>query len=397
MRRPLALSLLGLLVPVAASAGPRTIEGHVVEATGRYTEDGSRIVTEARVRTADGTEVTVSQLGGTVDGLTMRQWPGPEPLLAGMRVAVATHDDTDLDNRAHLVVDDVRVLAMPPGFVRTGPTKGGKSLFWESGCVFLVIDADGTKHLPGETELPLIDQAIATWNTAGAGCSYLQLKKAATAKHEVGKDYTNVIKFRDMSWCRPKIKDDPARCYSEAAAGITTAVFVDDPKSARDGAIVDADIELNGVNFAISNNGVTLGIQSCKAELLNTLTHELGHLQGMEHTCRVADDPPRVDDLGRPVPLCTQTSDPEIIDATMYPFQDCSETKKQSLEPDDIDFLCKVYPKADDPGTCAEVEPSKPGCGGCASSAPGSPLGPLALTAVTTVWLLRRRRGIVSA
>lgn len=394
MRLLIAPVLLGLLVPGTAGAAPRTVEGLVVEATARWTEDEDRIVTEARVRTADGTEVTVSQLGGTADGLTMRQFPGPEPLVTGMRVAIAAHDDTDLDHRAHLVVDDVRVIAMPEGFVRTGPTKGGHSLYWESGCVFVVIDADGTKELPGETEFPLIDQAIETWNTAGATCSYLQIKKGATVQHEVGKDYTNVIKFRDSSWCRPKIKSDAARCYSEAAAGITTAVFVDDPKSARDGAIVDADIEINGANFAISNNGTTLGVQPCKAELLNTLTHELGHLVGLEHTCRVMGDPERVDNLMRPVPLCTQTSDPKIIDATMYPFQDCEETKMESLSPDEVDFLCKVYPKADDPGTCAEVEPSKPGCG-CASSEP--PAGGLALGALTTVWLLRRRRGIVSA
>lgn len=391
MRLPFALALLA---PSLAAAAPRTVEGMVVDTASRWTEDDDRIVTEARVRMPDGTEVVVSQLGGTADGLTMRQWPGPEPLVTGMRVAIAAHDDTDLDNRAHLVVDDVRVLAMPEGFVRTGPTKGGHSLYWESACVFLVIDADGTKELPGDTEFPLVEQAINTWNTAAASCSYLQLKVGATTQHEVGKDYTNVIKFRDSSWCRPKIKDDAARCYSEAAAGITTAVFVDDPKSPRDGAIVDADVEINGANFAISNNGTTLGVQSCKAELLNTLTHELGHLVGLEHTCRVSGDPERVDDLNRPVPLCTATSDPKIIDATMYPFQDCGETKKESLSPDEVDFLCKVYPKASDPGTCAAVEPSKPGCG-CASSEP--PAGGLMLAALSSLWLLRRRRGIVSA
>jgi uncharacterized protein (TIGR03382 family) len=391
MRLPFALALLA---PMAASAAPRTVEGLVMDTTARWTEDGDRIVTEARVRTADGAEVIVSQLGGTADGLTMRQWPGPEPLITGMRVAVSAHDDTDLDNRAHLVVDDVRVLAMPEGYVRTGPTKGGHSLYWESACVFLVIDADGTKALPGDTEFPIIDKSIETWNTASGTCAFLQLKKGATVQHEVGKDYTNVIKFRDTSWCRPKIKSDAARCYSEAAAGITTAVYVDDPKSARDGAIVDADVEINGVNFAISNNGVSLGVQPCKAELENTLTHELGHLVGLEHTCRVFDDPERVDNLMRPVPLCTQTADPKITEATMYPFQDCGETKKESLSQDEIDFLCQVYPKASDPGTCAEVEPSKPGCA-CGSTEP--PAGGFALAALTSVWLLRRRRGTISA
>lgn len=379
-----AIALLTL--PTAALAD-RAIEGTVMSAESHWTSDGSRIVTEARVATATG-EVVVSQLGGTVDGLTMRTFPGPEPLLAGMRIAAATHAETDLDLREHTVVDSMRVLAMPEGFVRTGPTKAGNSLFWESGCVFFVVDSDGTKALPGDTELQIIDQAVDTWNVASTTCSYLTLKKGATAKREVGKDYTNVIKIRDSSWCRPKLKDDPARCYSEAAAGITTAVYVDDVRSARDGAIVDADVEINGVNFAISDGGVTLSLEGCKAELLNTLTHELGHLVGLEHPCLASGDPQRVDDQGHAVPACGATSDPKITEATMYNFQDCGETKKETLAPDDIDFLCKVYPKADDPGTCAAVEPSQPGC----CSASPEPLPALALVGLTGLLLGRRRR-----
>ena len=36
----------------------------------------------------------------------------------------------------------------------------------------------------------------------------------------------------------------------------------------------------------------------------------------------------------------------------MYNFQDCGETKKETLSHDDIDAICAIYPKADDPGTC---------------------------------------------
>lgn len=378
---------IALLALPSAALADRAVEGMVMSAESHWTSDGSRIVTEARVATATG-EVVISQLGGTADGLTMRTFPGPEPLVVGMRIAAQAHADTDLDQREHLVVDRMRVLAMPEGFVRTGPTKAGNSLYWESGCVFFVVDSEGTKALPGDLEMDLIDQAVETWNLASASCSYLRLEKGAVAKKEVGKDYTNVIKIRDSAWCRPKIKDDPARCYNEAAAGLTTAVYVDDGRSARDGAIVDADIEINNVNFAVSNAGVTLSTEGCKAELLNTLTHELGHLVGLEHPCLAAGDPPRVDDMGRNVPSCSATTDPKITEATMYNFQDCGETKKETLEADDIAFLCKVYPKAEDPGTCAEVEPSVPGC--CSAST--EPLPALVMVGLTGLLLGRRRR-----
>ena len=106
------------------------------------------------------------------------------------------------------------------------------------------------------------------------------------------------------TWCRPATQDDPARCHPDSAAGITTATYVDDSGSIRDGAIVDADIEINGVDFAISSEGQTLSTQTCLSELKNTLTHELGHLLGLEHTCRASGDPARIDDKGAAVPSC---------------------------------------------------------------------------------------------
>ena len=175
-------------------------------------------------------------------------------------------------------------------------------------------------------------------------------------EQEVGRDRVNLIKFRDVSWCRPATKDDPARCHSDQAAGLTTAVYVDDDRSERDGAIVDADIELNGVNFAISAEGQTTSPAACKAELQNTLTHELGHLLGLEHPCRVVGDPPRVDHKGNAVPMCSAAGGNSMItEATMYNFQDCGERKKASIEADDINAICTIYPLAEDPGTCDHV------------------------------------------
>lgn len=365
---------------------PMYVEGIVQETTSHWTADGDRIVTEATIDTPDG-PVVVSQLGGHVDGLTMRVFDGDEPLVKGMRVAVAAHRDVDLSQREHVLVDGVKVLAYPEGFVRTGPTKAGHYLYWESGCVFVRVDAAGTKELAGDTEFGVIDAAIETWNTALGGCSYLSIVQEAREAREVGNDHVNLIKLRDASWCRPATGHDAMRCYNDAAAGLTTAVFVDDPSSDRDGAIVDADIELNGKNFAISNDGMSLGTASCRADLRNTLTHELGHLLGLEHNCVALGDPPRVDGNGDPSPLCSAVTDPAIYDATMYYLQACDETKKASLEPDDILGVCTIYPEREDPGTC---EPVSTDTGGCCS-ATGEPV-PAALLGLATVALLRRRR-----
>jgi hypothetical protein len=333
--------------------------------------------------------VVVSQLGGSVDGIGQISWPGPARLELGMRVAVDAHRDLDLEQREHVVLDSVKVLDYPPGYVRTGPTKAGKYLFWESGCVLVNVADEGTSAIAGDQEFQIVQTSIDTWNNAThtPTCSYLEVINEGRKVAEVGNDKVNLIKFRDTSWCRPAVGNDPMRCYAAAAAGITTATYVDDATSKRDGAILDADIELNGVNFAISANGQSNSPQGCKAELQNTLTHELGHLHGLEHPCLAQGDPMRVDNHGNPVPSCDLTSDPTIINATMYNFQSCGESAKESLSPDDIQAICDIYPIKDDPGSCEAVGKAGGGC--CsASAAPGASF----FLAGTTLLLLLRRR-----
>lgn len=373
---------------------PVMIDGVVIEARSHWTSDGSRIVTDATVRTSTG-DVVVSQLGGSVDGIGMIQFPGPEILTPGMRVTVAAHSAVDGSAREHIVFDSAKIIAYPPSYVRTGLTKGGKALFWENSCVFVTEDAAGTTAIAGNDEFAVVEASNATWNDDTASCAYLNVMIDGRKAMEVGNDKVNVIKFRDDVWGRPATGDDPARTYSSAAAGLTTVVYVDDQNSDRDGAILDADVELNGVDFQISVNGTSDGpTGKPKQELQNTLTHELGHLRGLEHPCRPsATDPARTDDTGAAVPVCgtPAASTPKITEATMYNYADPGETKKETLSDDDIKAMCDVYPPAKDPGVCEPVGSSgSSGGGGCCSASGGSGASFL-LAGLTAALVLRRR------
>ncbi|HET9627303.1 MAG TPA: hypothetical protein VFP84_38355 [Kofleriaceae bacterium] len=375
-----------------------SIEGDVTAAHSHWTQDGSRIVTEATIHTPDG-DVTVSQLGGSADGLGMRMLPGPDPLEVGMHVAVAAHHALDAAQNDHIALDDVRVLAFPPGYVRTGPTKAGHYLYWESGCIFVTIDSAGTTAIPGDAAFQAIDQAFATWNDDTATCSYMKVMSQGKKAVEVGNDKVNVVKFRDTVWGRPAIGNDPARVYPRAAAGITTVVYVDDANSARDGAIVDADIEINGVDFDVTIDPDPADPQN--AVLLNTLTHEVGHLHGLEHTCHLsATEPATVDNKGNPVPLCGPDNPASVMAATMYPSQTPGETMKETLTDDDIQSMCDLYPTAKDPKTCEPVAgaPGGPtggggggGGGGC-NTTPGTDVGLLISGTALGLLLTGRRR-----
>jgi hypothetical protein len=364
-------AVAGAMWPSPARAD--RVTGEVVSVSSHWARGGRDIVTEAVLLEDDGARVTVRQLGGSVDGIGMVVVHGPRLVRAGERVAAEVEVVRDLSGRERRVVRGIRGAREDGGgdgevmdFVRTPATKTGVPLAWESSCAMLWYHEGGTTHLPDDRELDVMHDAVGRWRTETAGCSYFTIDEQGARGGEVGLDMHNLVLFRADRWCRPGTVDDPEECYDPNAAGLTTLFFIDDDSSDRNGAILDADIELNGVNFAISDGGDSTEA-GCQSDLGNTFTHELGHLQGLDHTC-FTNGARLQDDEGDPQPSCSGDLPADITEATMYNFQDCGETKKASLEADDIEGICAIYPAADDPGACTAPELDEKGCG-CASSA----------------------------
>jgi len=275
-------------------------------------------------------------------------------------------------------------MASPAAAYVRASNKTGKAVYWKSGCVFLTPSAGGAKDLGEAATLAQIQASIDNWMNATARCSYLELRLNPTAASQgTSYDSANRITFLEDRWGSGSGND--AVPYDTHAAALTTLRFVESATAANNGEIVDADIELNGVNytFAVVSGGRQTDVQ-------NTLTHELGHLVGLDHTCDDgARSPTPKDDQGNAVPRCSDPLGAARTDATMYNFADPGETKKRSPEADDVAGFCGIYPIAEDPGTCETVS-KKPAQKACAAGGDG-PSGGLALALVLMFFVVARR------
>lgn len=218
-------------------------------------------------------------------------------------------------------------------------------LFWSQRLYVYSVDPAGNQRTPGDTEFPAIDASFQTWNGLAATCSDYAFQKGPAAKklaveyRQGASDNENIVLFRETN-CNAVVAFDDV-CWAEnncgnkfncwdsgdATIALTTTTF-----SFRTGFIFDADIELNAAPHEASAGFLFTAVNSppcqegavsasCVAtDIQNTLTHEIGHVIGLDHS----------PDEG----------------STMEATAPIGETNKRALDPGTASGFCSMYPRS---------------------------------------------------
>jgi MYXO-CTERM domain-containing protein len=275
----------------------------------------------------------------------------------------------------------------------------GKMFKWSQTCVQLVAyPADLESMMPKDEVLGAVDAAAATWSATSDACTYLDLMVSSStdATPRATNDGRNLVIFRTANWCKLAANGtcDPAVPYDPAALALTSV-----SASTSSGTIRDADVEVNAFHFQwadLVSHPDLRGAGMSFHDLQNALTHEMGHLIGLDHTCYFQPPAP-IGNTGAPIPDCMDAS-AAVLATTMFPSANPGDIDKRTLAPDDQTAVCEIYPAAQDPMSCVPLGMSPPGSSGCSCTAAGTPVAPAAgFGGLLGVALLaaraRRRRG----
>jgi hypothetical protein len=243
----------------------------------------------------------------------------------------------------------------------------GIPLRWERRCTTYAIERSGSSDLPIDAVREIVQRSFEAWMAVDCGGTPTDLQaelldepsRCDLAEYNTEGGNVNTIVF---------VADWDARGYDPSAYAYTTVWH-----NTRTGEIYDVDMEINEDRGPYGTCPIPAGCEDGTVDLQNVITHEAGHYFGVAHT-------------------------PGPEEATMWAISPPGEVGKRSLEPDDAEALCAIYPPGDLPASC-DFEP-RGGlvlvCGGgdegCGCAAPGADRGQGWSWGVLAGVLRRRRR-----
>jgi hypothetical protein len=282
--------------------------------------------------------------------------------------------------RITLLLAGLLAGAPASAYVRS-TSKSGVPLRWEgTSCVDLRPDAKGSADLPVSAVLGAIERAAGNWEAAAGACSYIRFVMREPARVSPRDRPPGVMEGVIIYWLEQGWLDDPARTSDMLA--LTNVMYLDKPGKPDDGVITRADMAVNGELYRWTTTGAAGAM-----DVENTITHELGHVLGLEHPCYERTPPAQRDDQGRPVPACSAVTDPDLVLATMFPTAVPGQTTRRHPTAAEGAAICAIYPTASDPARC-----EAPSAGGCSLGQPAdrpSAIPPVSLLLLAVA--LRRR------
>lgn len=199
----------------------------------------------------------------------------------------------------------------------TGCLRTGLPLQWRSSCVTVGVQQLGSPSngFSYDQVAEVVERAFGAWLAAdcGGGRPSIDVQligpvECGVSEYNQDRANANIVVFREEEW---------PYAGAENAIALTTTRF-----DTKTGALWDADIELNGATQSLS-----LGDPITGDDLLSVLTHEAGHFLGLSHSFDAA--------------------------ATMRAIYDplADGDSFRSLERDDVEGICTVYPVERKPDT----------------------------------------------